>query len=72
MTKVFFGKIADMVAEVGALAMPQDWLDDCGFKYCVKPDGDQDFETEFFVTLRDAKARAKECAAFARIPAIRI
>jgi hypothetical protein len=63
-TKVYFGKIADMIAEVGALDMGAKWFKECGYRWAVLPEdaSGTGFDTEYFETKADAMARAKEYA----------
>lgn len=60
--RIAYGKIADMVAEVSALEMSEDWLRDHGFRYAVMPVGDAQYDTEFCRTLREARDVARSCA----------
>lgn len=55
---VAFGDVDMMVAEVGALDMPSDWLEEYGYLYCVMPVGDEQYDTEFFKTLDEARTEA--------------
>jgi hypothetical protein len=60
-TKVYFGKIADMIAEVGAMDMGAKWFKECGYRWAVlADDGNAAFGTEYFETKADAIERAKE------------
>jgi len=62
-TKVYFGTIEAMIAEVGAFDMGEEWFKDCGYKYAVlADDGETNFGTEYHATKADARACAKEIA----------
>ena len=59
---VAYGKIESMVAEYGACEMPKDWLKQHAYRYCAKIVGDEDYDTEFCKTLKDARETARYAA----------
>jgi hypothetical protein len=60
--KVYYGRIANMVAEVSALEMPAEWLEENGFEWCVMPVGDLQYDTEFCRSEAEAKELALDYA----------
>lgn len=69
---VYFGTIEAMTAECGILEMPQDWLDQYGFKYAVLVVADVQFDTDFCGTFEEAKACAKELAEVYGVEVVRV
>lgn len=67
---IYFGKVEDMIAEVGALDMGTEFFKRGNIRYAVMPMGDAQFDTEFCSTLADAKAVAREYANYYRIAKI--
>jgi hypothetical protein len=63
-TRIYFGKIDAMIAEVGAFDMGEAWFKECGYKYAVlaHDEAGTNFGTEYHSTKADAKAFAKEWA----------
>jgi len=61
---VAFGEIDAMIAEYGACDMGGEWFERGGYKFAVLPIGEAQFTTEYFETIEDAKACAKEIAAY--------
>lgn len=69
---VAYGTIPDMIAEVSALDMGDEWFAETGYKYCVMVIGDAQHDTSFFKTLADARTEAKYQAKYFGVKAWRV
>lgn len=61
---IYFGKVEDMIAEVGALDMGTEFFKRGNIRYAVMPMGDAQFDTEFCSDLKTAKVVAKDYAEY--------
>jgi len=59
---VAFGSLEDMIAEVGAYDMGQEWFKDYGYTHCVMIVGDDQYDTEYCKSIEEARQLAREVA----------
>jgi hypothetical protein len=69
---IAYGSIPAMVAEYAAHDMGADWFKANQYKYALLPIGPNQYTTEYFRTKADAKACAKEYAAYIGCKVVRI
>ena len=72
MDYIAYGKIADMVAEFGALDMGPAWITQWGYRYCSLIVGADQYDTTFYQTLAEAKDDVRNVRQHYGIKSLRI
>jgi len=66
---VYYGSINAMIAEVAACDMGPHWFRVHRYKYAVKIIADQEFATDYYTNIKDARSEARRQAKFYGVPA---